>query len=229
VIPELLPHTVPAVETDANSLTADAWPEEMHSLGRVVERRLHEFALARACARRALVQLGLAPQAIPVDGDRCPTWPPGIVGSITHCRDYCAAAVAFRARVAGVGIDAEVNEPVPPSILRVIVSADENHEIRALPQIGVAWDRLVFSAKESAYKVWYPIMRAWLDFDAARIQIRPDPVDATRGAFEVQLLATPLSVDGRVLGRLEGRFAIASGLIVTAITVDAVSSAGSAA
>ncbi len=227
MISELLPACIRAIETDGEPVAADPCIEELASLGRMAEGRLREFRLARHCARRALFQLGLPPRPIPVGHDRCPIWPHGVVGSITHCWDYRAAAVAFRARVAGVGIDAEVNELLPPSTLSVVVSPAEREAIGALPRIGVAWDRLVFSAKESAYKVWYPIMRSWLDFDGARIHIHPDPTGGHRGSLTVQLLASPLVVDDRLVDRLEGRYAVDSGRIVTAIAVNAIPSVDS--
>ena len=31
---------------------------------------------------------------------------------------------------------------------------------------GVSWDRLLFSAKESVYKAWFPLTSRWLNFSA---------------------------------------------------------------
>jgi 4'-phosphopantetheinyl transferase EntD len=224
VIAELLPPSVRGVETDGDPIPADPCAEELESLGRVAERRLQEFLLARQCARRALLQLGLDPRPVRVGPDRRPLWPDGVVGSITHCPGYRAAAVALRARVVGVGIDAELNEPLPPSTVSVVISADEREATLALPRIDVAWDRLIFSAKESVYKLWYPIMRSWLDFDGARVAIQPDPSCQSRGAFSARLLA-PLVVDGRDIAHVQGRFVANTHRIITAIVVDAASAA----
>ena len=35
----------------------------------------------------------------------------------------------------------------------------------------VAWDRLLFSAKEAVYKAWYPLAERWLGFEDALIAI----------------------------------------------------------
>lgn len=40
-------------------------------------------------------------------------WPDGVVGSMTHCDGYRAAAVAHAGEVLGVGIDAEPHFPFP--------------------------------------------------------------------------------------------------------------------
>jgi 4'-phosphopantetheinyl transferase EntD len=38
-------------------------------------------------------------------GDRAPIWPDGVVGSITDTGDFAAAAVAWAADIAGLGIE----------------------------------------------------------------------------------------------------------------------------
>ncbi|MCQ1581995.1 4'-phosphopantetheinyl transferase superfamily protein [Streptomyces parvus] len=52
---------------------------------------------------------------------------------------------------------------------------------RASP--GVCWDRLLFSAKEAVFKVWFPLARCQLDFTEADIRIDPGS-----GSFSARLL-----------------------------------------
>ena len=52
---------------------------------------------------------------------------------------------------------------------------------RAAPD--VCWDRLLFSAKESVYKAWFPLAGRWLGFADADITI-----NAADGTFLVRLL-----------------------------------------
>jgi 4'-phosphopantetheinyl transferase EntD len=73
----------------------------------------------------------------------------------------------------------------------------------------VAWDRLLFSAKESVYKAWAPVTGTFLDFDEAELTF-----DATAGSFVARLLPPGASVMGR---ELAGHFAVRDGLAVTAI------------
>jgi 4'-phosphopantetheinyl transferase EntD len=80
------------------------------------------------------------------------------------------------------------------------------------PQI--AWDRLLFSAKESVYKAWFPIARSWLDFEDALITA--DPVD---GTFTARLLVPGPRLHGADLTKFTGRWLVEDGLILTAITV----------
>lgn len=211
----LVPAGVATVEsTDAASPT-ELYPEELVTLGHAVATRRREFAAGRGCARRALAQLGFAPQAIPVGPERTPVWPDGVVGSITHCAGYSAAAVAMRTRVLGIGIDAEANEPLPDAVRSVAVTQEEDRLLRRLPSTGVAWDRVIFSAKEAFYKLWYPITQSWLGFDDVVVRLLPDDHEAGSGRFVVRLRTVPLGVGSRFARSFDGSFDVRDGRIVT--------------
>ena len=93
MIEELLPPNVVSVDTFEDRDDAWLFPEEAALVGKAVERRRREFTTGRACARRALCLLG-APVGPLLHGQRgAPMWPTGVVGSITHCDGYRAAAV----------------------------------------------------------------------------------------------------------------------------------------
>jgi 4'-phosphopantetheinyl transferase EntD len=108
------------------------------------------------------------------------------VGSITHCHGYCAAVVAYRDEVLGLGIDAERNVPLVTDLHGHVCTPGE---LRDLHRRGITADllgadptMLVFSAKESIYKAWYPITGAWLGFENAAIEL-----DVRRRRFSVRL------------------------------------------
>lgn len=141
------------VEPDER-FVAELHPEERAAVEGATERRIREFAGGRACARRALATLGMGARALPMGVDGAPLWPPGYVGSITHKGSYRAAAVAPARVLRAIGIDVEPDEPLPPGVLETIASDEEVAAVRALlaGSPGRAWDRLLFSAKESAVK-----------------------------------------------------------------------------
>ena len=118
-----------------------------------MDKRRREFTTARACARRALASLGVAPAPI-LPGERgAPQWPPGIVGSITHCAGYRAAAAARARDVLTIGLDAEPDEVLPSGVLEAVSLPGERERLRNLTAAapGTRWDRLPFSAKETTY------------------------------------------------------------------------------
>jgi 4'-phosphopantetheinyl transferase EntD len=199
-----------AVEASDSASTDVLFPEEMALIQRAVPKRQAEFATARWCGRTALAELGVAPAAILTGRDREPLWPNGIVGSITHCRGYHAAAVAHATDVRSVGIDAEPEEPLPEGTLELISLPAERAQLTA--PWGPHLDRLLFSAKESVYKTYFPLARRWLGFGDALIRLHQD------GSFDVAVRA------GGPLDALTGRWRVGNGLIVTAIALPALSS-----
>jgi 4'-phosphopantetheinyl transferase EntD len=221
VIEELLPDAVVAVEVHGTGEAAPLFPEEEAFVARAVAKRRREFATVRACARRAMEKLGVPAQAI-LPGERgAPQWPDGLLGSMTHCDGYCAAALVRAADLASLGIDAEPHAPLPDGVLEAVALPAERERLRrlatALPELR--GDRLLFSAKESVYKAWFPLTGRWLDFSEADIDITVDPEDRTRGAFRAELLVPgPLLGDRRV-DRFEGRWIVRRGLVATAVTV----------
>jgi len=186
VIEELLDLPVSAAEAFGDDPRAALFPGEEALVERASPRRRREFATARHCARTALARLGRPPSAVLADPDGAPRWPDGITGSITHCAGYRAAAVALTGDVVSLGLDAAPNQPLrKPGMLELIARETERARLPRLRAAapGVCWDQLLFSAKESVYKAWYPVARRWLDFDAAEIEFD------IRGTFSACLLA----------------------------------------
>jgi 4'-phosphopantetheinyl transferase EntD len=214
VLDELLPPAAAVAEVFDDPPGVRLYPEEEVCVARAVERRRREFTTGRHCARTALTRLGLGPSAIPKGERGAPHWPDGVVGSITHCAGYRAAAVARTADLVTIGIDAEPNEPLPAGVFDPISLPRERARLAAIAASapGVCWDRLLFSAKESVYKAWFPLTGAWLDFDDADISF--DPATAT---FATRLLSPGLTIAGQPCRELTGRFVVRDNLVVTAV------------
>ena len=188
-------------------------PAERAALGQVVDGRRRDFAAGRHCARRALARLVGSPEPILSGPDREPVWPQGIVGSITHCDGYAAAAVARAGDVAALGIDAEPHSPLPDGVLRLVAREEEKAWIASADR-ATCWDRVLFSAKECVFKAWFPLARRWLGFHDAVVTFAPE-----QGRFAAQLRVEGPEVDGQLLSRIEGRFAVRDDLVLTAVAV----------
>jgi 4'-phosphopantetheinyl transferase EntD len=216
MLEEILPAGVAAVEAFGDVLDIVLFPEEEAALGSAVDKRRREFTTARACARTALATLGRPPVPI-VPGLRgAPQWPSGVVGSMTHCAGYRAAAVARVQDMLTIGLDAEPDDRLPEGVLDVIATAGERAGLCALASAAPepCWDRLLFSAKESVYKAWFPLTRRWLGFDEAAITINP-----ADGTFTARLLVPGPLLAGRRLTGFAGRWLARHGLVLTAIAV----------
>ena len=103
-------------------------------------------------------------------------------------------------------------------MLGAIAYGDEKPRLAALAAArpDLCWDRMLFCAKESVYKAWFPLTRRWLGFDEASVTI--DPVNRT---FTARLLVDGPVVNGAVVTGFEGRWLVSGGLITTAIVVTA--------
>ncbi len=218
MIEAILPAAVAVAESRRDDPAAFRFAAEEALVARAVEKRRREFAGGRDCAHRALAALGAGPAPI-LAGERGePLWPTGIVGAISHCRGYRGCAAAHSAELATVGIDAETHEPLPQGLLADIARPEELARLAELAgaEPDVHWDRLLFSAKESVYKAWYPLAERWLGFEDASLTLDP----AGR-SFEARLLVPGPTVGGAELQRLEGRWLLAEGLVLTAIALPA--------
>lgn len=223
MIDTILGAAVASAEAFGDPSDTVLFPAEEALVAGAVDRRRREFATARACAHSALAALGVPPAPI-VPGERgAPQWPPGIVGSITHCAGYRAAAVARDRDVLTVGLDAEPDQMLPEGVLRLIALPPERARLRelAIAAPGPCWDRLLFSAKETVYKAWFPLTRRWLGFEDAEVTVNP-----ADGTFEARLLVAPPVIAGGPLTRFTGRWRVGDGLILTAITMPAGRSPG---
>jgi len=205
MIAELLPPDVGTAESSVVVSEEVLFPAERALIDQAVAKRRAEFATARHCARRALAEVEIGPAPVLRGSSREPLWPYGIVGSVTHSAGYHAAAVGRITRYGSIGIDCEPHEPLPDGVLDQICLPGERAQLVGIDDQH--WDRLLFSAKESVYKTWFPLARRWLGFHDARIALRCD------GTFDVQIL-----VHGPIRA-LRGRWLADDRWIATAIAL----------
>jgi 4'-phosphopantetheinyl transferase EntD len=186
------PVIVAAATGSAASEPARLHPDEAACIARAGVKRRREFTLGRSLARRAFAQLGIDGFALLNDGDRVPRWPEGVVGSISHCAGCCAVVVTKRGRILSLGLDVERAEPLDEALLARICIPRELERARALPPPeGVDWGKLVFSAKESAYKSYFPLARTRLGFRDMEIEF-----SAGARSFNARLLREDVPTPG---------------------------------
>ncbi|MEV8307274.1 4'-phosphopantetheinyl transferase superfamily protein [Streptomyces flavidovirens] len=227
VIDRILPRSVSVYETHADSQDGFLFPEERALVARAVPRRAREFTTGRYCARQALARFGIPPGPILRDAHGAPVWPDRIRGSITHCDGYRAAAVAEKSSVAAIGIDAEPHTALPPGVLGTISVPHEAAGIGALlrGRPDIRWDRLLFSAKESAYKAWqFP--PSWLGGGRAQKELDFKDItvsfDVARAAFTARIAAGGATPLAPTAPHLAGRWLAGADLLLTTVVVPAV-------
>lgn len=127
-------------------------------------------------------------------------------------RGLPGAALARKSDFQTIGIDAEPHAPAPDGVLGAIAIPAELARMPGLKldDPKICWDRLLFSAKETTYKAWYPITRRWLGFEDADITLDAD------GTFHSRILLPDTPVAG-----FQGRWLVQGDILVTAIAVPA--------
>lgn len=211
----IVPPTVSVAESRSELPYQLSAAEAAHIDG-AVPQRAAEFTTVRACAAIAFRQLGLTPAALVPGPDRAPRWPAGVVGSLTHCDGYRAAAVAKREVVRSIGIDVEPNGPLPEGVADIVLTAAEQRARHGRDQLmsGTNVDRLIFSAKESLFKAWWPLTKTWLDFSDATVTVDPS------GTFTAHLADWAAPLFGCERDEVRGRWTGAgSGFVATAVVI----------
>lgn len=210
---ELFPPGVIFVRGDAALARIPLLPEEEQLTQAMAEARRREFALGRACAREALLRLGVERGPLLRDG-RLPRWPAGVVGSLTHTEGFTAAAVASSDTLRGIGIDAEQCDDLSERAAARICAAGEQERLASLVRPPedppVQWEKLVFSAKEAFYKAYFPVARHFLGFKDVALDIDP----ATH-----RFVARLLRDDKPGPRRAEGRYALLPPHVFCAVTL----------
>ncbi|WP_229402793.1 4'-phosphopantetheinyl transferase family protein [Micromonospora okii] len=210
---DLLPPEVAVAVAGPDDWRGELLPEEGACLGeRAVESRRRDFTAGRVCARRALARLGVPAVAVPSAPNRAPVWPAGVVGTITHTPGYCAAAVARADEVRSVGMDAERHRELNAGVRRLVGLPEEWDDCARLPG-GISWAAVLFSVKETIYKVWHPVVGTWLDFHDARVTLDPESGLFTARIAPARLDAAPVPDPPATV---TGRFSVDADLVRSA-------------
>lgn len=184
--------------------------DEFKAVADAIPARQREFAAGRATARAAMAQLGMKPAAIRTRADRAPIWPAGVVGSISHTDGFCIAALCRNADVQSLGVDIEDATPLEQDLIPMICSEVEQNRI-AGPDAGQL-AKLIFSAKEAAYKAQYPISGLLFDFDQLEVTL-----EQGNGSF-VAIFVKP-APPFKVGDTLSGRFVYVADHLVTTVAI----------
>ena len=136
-----------------------------------VSRKEH-YRSGRICAGEVLSKLGTIGQPVLRDPQtREPLWPEGISGAITHSGNWAAAAAGKTSDVSGIGIDLEdLERQVDSRISRHVCIPEEQKWLQECGEDFLEQKlKIIFSAKESIFKAFFPYTRTYLHFHDARI------------------------------------------------------------
>ncbi|WP_416369033.1 4'-phosphopantetheinyl transferase family protein [Tritonibacter mobilis] len=209
---QLLSDPIAIATCDPHGDLPEPFAEESACLSpNAVEKRRREFAAGRASAHQAMRALDQPCAPILIGPKRAPLWPEGLTGSITHCASCAMAAVGFTRDFTGIGVDVEEDTPLSRDLWDSIASPAEQTWIAAQPDPGQA-GKLLFSAKEAAYKAQYSRSERFFGFSGLELVF-----DTNKGQFTACFTSDQLPYRSGDL--LRGRFAITTGVIITAVEI----------
>src|SRR5262249_46843141 len=111
--------------------------------------------------------LGHPTCALPKSASGAPIWPTGIVGSMAHDSRVAVAAVGRSRDITALGIDVEPAEALPPDLLDIVATPQEQLRLGDDPCRG----RLLFVDKEAVYKAVYPLDRTFLEHHDVQVSL----------------------------------------------------------
>jgi len=210
---DLLPSTVAVATSDPRRGWQGLHPDEIPATSTMAVSRRLEYTAGRIAARAAMSQFSVYNKPVITGQDRAPIWPTGLVGSISHTKDYCIAAIAHSNDIHIMGIDIEPNRPLDAVLTYEICNSTERGWLAQQPacQQGT-FARLIFSAKECTYKCQYMLTRKLFGFKALNIKI-----DLATTSF-CATFTHPVSLFPTGY-RLTGRFFTGQGIIMTTMAV----------
>ncbi len=193
--------------------------QEESLIARAVDKRKREFRAGRHSAHWLFKQQGICCEALLKGKQREPAWPDGWVGSISHTAGLCVAAIAPADKFLGIGLDVEQCSPLKDDIRDLICRPEEQDQILRLQMrpgsklASLSLDKLVFSAKESIHKTYFPINYHTLDFLDARINL-----DDEQPRFTAEIVK-PESNPNRPIRSLSGRYCFDQDFVASFISL----------
>ncbi|TXH96949.1 MAG: 4'-phosphopantetheinyl transferase superfamily protein [Rheinheimera sp.] len=187
-------------QSDAFRQSHMVFPAEVQAS---VSSRQAEYLAGRLLVRYLQQHCGLAVLPLLAGADRCPRWPPGQIGSLSHSDGLVFAALQPAGlagqSVLGVDIECALSQQQQQLLGTEILSAPELSLGLAAGLTENAVLTLGFSAKESLYKALYPQCRRVMDFSAAELVVITEQHFALR-------LTQPWSERWRQGGLFRGRY-----------------------
>jgi len=130
------------------------------------DKRRNEFMLGRSASFSALKQVGFSSPPPVLRGNMNePLWPRGFIGSISHSTDIALCAVCPDSEASGIGIDIEeLDGEIEDGMFELVCNPSELKWVRESRRGESMRFRMIFSAKEAAYKAFFPLVHNFMDF-----------------------------------------------------------------
>ena len=153
-----------------DSMFAEAGIYLPENIKRAVVKRRREYFWGRLLAKKLLSKYGCDAIVLKEDVNRCPIWPTGVVGSISHDGAFVACATKLTELGYGLGIDVQqiIAKQRFDSLKKLVFSQAEWAILLEQPCVENSVTA-AFSAKESIFKGLYPIEKEYFGFECVQL------------------------------------------------------------
>ncbi|MBA53135.1 MAG: hypothetical protein CMK89_01655 [Pseudomonadales bacterium] len=195
-------------------------PEEEALIAKAVDKRKREFRAGRNCAHELFKTANIHCNALLKGKQREPDWPEGWTGSISHTQGLCVVAIAPLTLFRSIGLDVEQATPLGDDIRSLICSAAEQDRLSRLTLMtgqdiaSQPLDKVIFSAKESIHKTYFPLNYHTLDFLDARVDINTGDC-----SFEATIIK-PEPAPKVPITTLRGKYCVGQSYLATFISLE---------
>lgn len=183
------------------------------TLRQAVKKRRAEYLASRWLAREVMGRFGIPDFLLQNHSDRSPIWPTDMRASLSHTDGAVALAVTQQPLCIGVDIESVMSQRTADETASMLMSADEQARLRALPLPFSQAATLLFSLKESLYKALWPQLHQPMDFLQASL------LEADLAAGKAVLALThSFSAEFAAGTRLEAEFQLEADRVLTLLT-----------
>lgn len=136
--------------------------------------RRAEYLAGRICAQSALTLINRQSEHIATGLSGEPIWPEGVRGSVSHSGSCAVACATSEANFLSVGLD--VQPPASWSAKRALLniaamrSDFERLNMSLISAYQSLLPELLFSARESFFKAFFPVTRQWISYHAVSLR-----------------------------------------------------------
>ena len=168
-----------------------------------IASRKREYSSGRRAAHAALRQFGI--DEVSIDRiERAPSWPSGIVGSISHSNALAVAAIGSNEDYLGMGIDVIPVLAVSESVGERVLLSTERQWLRHMDS-GI-WRTALYSAKESIYKAVNPVVGEFLAFDDVELRVSLESLEFSAITTSVRESSNAVQRGKGYFHRIEGHW-----------------------
>lgn len=173
------------------------------------DKRKEEYLKSRELAHELFSEIGISDFKLLNDDKRAPIWPSDIVGSISHSSGFAIVAISKELKSIGIDLEKVMSDERSKKLKDQFLSEEEIK----INQIDFnLFATIVFSAKESLFKLIYPLCEEYFGFHSAKVR------EVSESGFSIELKSQSSKVS-KFNGLYQGKWQRIDEMILTSLVL----------